>query len=102
MVFAKKTALGKWRQRNGFLNHYLLLLTNVVGYYQNGTKCARILDEPILWLTYRVSHNISTMCDFHNFGFIFAGQCMQCLPQRLKSTFFEIFSNGAAPKGPAE
>ena len=24
------------------------------------------------------------------------------LPQRLKSTLFEIFSNGAAPKGPAE
>ena len=27
---------------------------------------------------------------------------MHCLPQGLKSTFFEIFSNGAAPKGPAE
>ena len=26
---------------------------------------------------------------------------MHCLPQRLKSTFFEIFSNGAALKGPA-
>ena len=25
-----------------------------------------------------------TMCDFHNFGLIFAGQ-MHCLPQRLKS-----------------
>ena len=42
-----------------------------------------------------------TMSDFHNFGLIFAGQ-MHCLSQRLKSTFFEIFSNGAAPKGPAE
>ena len=32
MDCAKKTVLlGKWRQRNGFLNHYLLLLTNVVG-----------------------------------------------------------------------
>ena len=30
MDCAKKTAGGKWRQRNGFLNHYLLLLTNVV------------------------------------------------------------------------
>ena len=29
--------------------------------------------------------------------------CMiSSLPQRLKSTFFEIFSNGAAPKRPAE
>ena len=25
-----------------------------------------------------------------------------CLPHRLKSTLFQIFSNGAAPKGPAE
>ena len=24
----------------------------------------------------------------------------KCLPQRLKSTFFGIFSNGAVPKGP--
>ena len=39
-----------------------------------------------------------TMCDFHNFGLIFAGQ-MHCLPQRLKSTLFEIFSNGGCPKG---
>ena len=38
------------------------------------------------------------MCDFHNFGLIFAGQ-MHCLPQRLKSTLFEIFSNGGSPKG---
>ena len=27
---------------------------------------------------------------------------MHCLPQRLKLTFFEIFSNDAAPKGPAK
>ena len=40
----------------------------------------------------------STMCDFHNFGLNFAGQ-MHCLPQRLKSTLFEIFSNGGCPKG---
>ena len=33
-----------------------------------------------------------TMCDFNNFGLIFTGQ-MHCLPQRLKSTLFEIFSN---------
>ena len=39
-----------------------------------------------------------TMCDFHNFGLIFAGQ-MHCLPQRLKSTLFENFSNGGCPKG---
>ena len=39
-----------------------------------------------------------TMCDFHNFGLIFAGQ-MHCLPQRLKSTLFEIFLNGGCPKG---
>ena len=31
-----------------------------------------------------------TMCDFQNFGLIFAGQ-MHCLPQRIK---YEIFSNG--------
>ena len=31
------------------------LLMQVVGDYQNGTKCARILDEPIFRLTYRVS-----------------------------------------------
>ena len=37
------------------------------------------------------------MCDFHDFGLIFAGQ-MYCLPQRLKSTFFERFSNGGCPK----
>ena len=30
------------------------------------------------------------MCDFHNFGLIFMGQCS--LPQRLKSTFFEKIS----------
>ena len=41
---------------------------------------------------------VCTMCDFHNFGLIFAGQ-MHCLPQRLKSTLFEIFSNGGCPKG---
>ena len=41
---------------------------------------------------------LSTMCDFHNFGLIFVGQ-MHCLPQRLKSTLFEIFSNGGCPKG---
>ena len=39
-----------------------------------------------------------TMCDFHDFGLIFARQ-MHCLPQRLKSTLFEIFSNGGCPKG---
>ena len=39
-----------------------------------------------------------TMFDFHNFGLLFAGQ-MHCLPQRLKSTSFEIFSNGGCPKG---
>ena len=39
-----------------------------------------------------------TMCDFHNFGLIFAGQ-MHCLPQRLKSTLFEFFSNGGYPSG---
>ena len=39
-----------------------------------------------------------SMCDFHDFGLIFAGQ-MHCLPQRLKSTLFEIFSNGGCPKG---
>ena len=27
---------------------------------------------------------------------------MHCLPQRLKSTLFEIFSNGVDPKGPVE
>ena len=32
----------------------------------------------------------------------FFGRTMHCLPQRLKPTFFEIFSNGAASKGPAE
>ena len=41
---------------------------------------------------------LCTMCDFHNFGLIFAGQ-MHCLPQRLKSMLFEIFSNGGCPKG---
>ena len=38
-----------------------------------------------------------TVCDFHNFGLIFVGQ-MHCLPQRLKSTLLEIFSNGGCPK----
>ena len=38
------------------------------------------------------------MCDFHNFSLIFSGQ-MHCLPQRLKSTLFEFFSNGGCPKG---
>ena len=38
------------------------------------------------------------MGEFHNFGLIFAGQ-MRCLPQRLKSMLFEIFSNGGCPKG---
>ena len=37
-----------------------------------------------------------TMCDFHNFVLINAGQ-MHRLPQRLKSTLFEFFSSlGAA------
>ncbi len=40
----------------------------------------------------------TTMCVFHNFGLIFTGQ-MHCLPQRLKSTLFEIFSNGGCLKG---
>ena len=43
-------------------------------------------------------HCACTMCDFHNFGLIFAGQ-MHCLPQRLKSMLFEIFSNGECLKG---
>ena len=30
------------------------------------------------------------------------GRTMHCLPRRLKSTFFEKFLSGAAPKGPAE
>ena len=30
------------------------------------------------------------------------GKTMQCLPQRLKSTFFEIILNGVVPKGPDE
>ena len=38
------------------------------------------------------------MCEFHNFGLIFAGWQMHCLPQRLKSTLFEIFLNGGCPK----
>ena len=46
----------------------------------------------------RERDKVCTMCDFHNFGLIFAGQ-MHCLPQRLKSTLFEIFSNGGCPKG---
>ena len=29
-----------------------------------------------------------TICDFYDFGLIFAGE-MHCLPQRLKSTLFE-------------
>ena len=40
---------------------------------------------------------IHTMCDFYNFGLIFVGQ-MHCLPQWLKSTLFEISSNGECPK----
>ena len=43
-------------------------------------------------------YTIFTMFDFHDFGLIFAGQ-MHCLPQRLKSTLFEIFLNGGCPKG---
>ena len=39
-----------------------------------------------------------TMCEIHNFGLIFAGR-MHCLPQRLKSTLFEIFSNRGCLKG---
>ena len=38
-----------------------------------------------------------TMFDFHDFGLIFAGQ-MYCLPQRLISMLFEIFSNRGCPK----
>ena len=46
------------------------------------------------------SQTYSTMCDFYNFGLIFAGQMhSHCLPQRLKSTLFEIFSNEGCPKG---
>ena len=40
----------------------------------------------------------NTMCDFHNFGLLFAGQ-MHCWPQRLISTLFEMFSNGGCLKG---
>ena len=50
-------------------------------------------------LKHFTSGGISTMSDFHNFGLTFAGQ-MHCLPQRLKSTLFEIFSNGGCPKDP--
>ena len=60
---------------------------------------------------------LCTMCDFHDFGLTFFSinvffvllkmsknvfWVVARLPQRLKSTFFEIFSNGAALKGPAE
>ena len=61
----------------------------------NGCKIEFVLKKIILVST------DSTMCDFHNFGLIFAGQ-MHCLPQRLKSTFFEKFSNTAVPKEPVE
>ena len=40
----------------------------------------------------------TTMCDFHNFGLILARQ-IHCLPQKLKSTLFDIFSNGGCLKG---
>ena len=43
------------------------------------------------------SQERGTMCEFHNFGLIFAEQCTG-LPQRLKSTLFEIFTNGGCPK----
>ena len=41
---------------------------------------------------------LSTIYDFHDFGLIFAG-IMHCLPQRLKSTLFEIFSTLQVPFG---
>ena len=43
-----------------------------------------------------VQGGAGTMCDFYNFGLIFAA--MHSLPQRLKSMLFEIFSNGGYPK----
>ena len=36
----------------------------------------------------------NTMCDFHNFGLIFTGQCTYCLPQRLKSTLTPLAPSG--------
>ena len=54
----------------------------------------------ILWgsIVGRMKTRSCTMFDFQDFGLIFAGQ-MHCLPQRLKSMLFEIFSNRGCPKG---
>ena len=45
-----------------------------------------------VWFSWFWSHFFPIMCI----------QVVARLPQMLKSMFFEIFSNGAAPKGPAE
>ena len=42
--------------------------------------------------TEEASTEASTICDYHNFGLIFAG-IMHCLPQRLKSTLWVPFGH---------
>ena len=57
----------------------------------------------VSWYLYFIyfTHCMHTMCEFSQFWSHFQGT-MHCLPQRLKSTFFDFFSNGAAQKVPAE
>ena len=38
------------------------------------------------------------MCDFHNFGLIFTGQCTVCLPQRQKKLILAFEVNVQPPK----
>ena len=48
-----------------------------------------IIVFPFYWklLKFHMDIGYSTICDFHNFGLIFAG-IMHCLPQRLKHFFY--------------
>ena len=84
-----------WQMNRKCLNLTLLSLESRNIPSRNISLC-------IMWRILSMMHNEKcrkcTMCDFHNFGLINAGQ-MHCLPQRLKSTLFEIFSNGGCPKG---
>ena len=61
------------------------VLCNVFFLFHYVSFCCT-LDDVIFF----IEKHSSTMCDFHNSGLIFTGQ-MHCLPQMLKSTFFEIF-----------
>ena len=100
-VFSTTTTSHVCRYRYVHLTGPIIIITYFVIAFKNFMPCiTNVGNFRPGWRDPFLSHQLPhcTMFDFHDFGLIFARQ-MHCLPQRLKSTLFEIFSNGGCPKG---